>query len=137
MEQLVAQPNGRWDVNTLVSPALAAALEAAPARSVEEADAIFQELHDALEALHKGKSEWGLAGLARRVASVASVLTHQIRGMPMLPLRPTAAALIHVCPQPCRMTPPHRTTTCAAWPRPLSCTSSECGCGYGQWMRAV
>lgn len=58
--QLVAVNDGRWDVNTLISPALAAELEAAAAGkgSEEEADlAAIQQLHDALEAMERGQSE--------------------------------------------------------------------------------
>lgn len=58
MSRLVMEDNGRWDVNAAISPALAAALEAAPARSDDEADASIQQLHDALAALEKGKSEF-------------------------------------------------------------------------------
>lgn len=64
MSQLVLEDTGRWDINTLISPALAAALEAAPA--LPEGDAVdpgLARLHDALQKLERGESErrgWGV-----------------------------------------------------------------------------
>lgn len=52
----MADDSGRWDASSPISPALAAALEAAQVAS-EEDDLALQQLTQAVEALEKGQSE--------------------------------------------------------------------------------
>lgn len=59
------EDTGRWDVNTFISPALAAALEAAPPLPEDKIDPCLEKLRDALEKLERGESECrGPAGVA-------------------------------------------------------------------------
>ena len=61
MSDLLADPgNERWDVNTMISPALAEALKAAP--EGEDADTATEELGEAADALSSGRGEL-LSGL--------------------------------------------------------------------------
>lgn len=57
LPDLVLENTGRWDVNTRISPALAAALEAAPALPMDATDPTLVKLRDALEKLDRGESE--------------------------------------------------------------------------------
>jgi hypothetical protein len=49
---------GRYDVTTLISPALAAALEAAPEGGDEVVEGVMQQLNDAVERLERGQGGW-------------------------------------------------------------------------------
>ncbi|KAI7835781.1 hypothetical protein COHA_010324 [Chlorella ohadii] len=59
MSELVLEDTGRWDVNTFISPALAAALEAAPPLPEDKIDPCLEKLRDALEKLERGESTPG------------------------------------------------------------------------------
>lgn len=51
------EDTGRWDVNTFISPALAAALEAAPPLPDDKVDPSLEQLQAALEKLERGQGE--------------------------------------------------------------------------------
>ena len=51
ISELVHEDTGRWDINTFISPALAAALEAAPALPEDAADPSLEKLKAAREKL--------------------------------------------------------------------------------------
>jgi hypothetical protein len=85
---------GRYDVTTLISPALAAALEAAPEGGEEVVEGVMQQLNDAVERLERGQGGrcvgqgrlvdgWGGAGGAVGVVRPCSG-QQQIPGDPSL-----------------------------------------------------
>lgn len=55
LPELVYEDTGRWDVNTFISPALAAALEAAPPLPDDKVDPSLEQLQAALEKLERGQ----------------------------------------------------------------------------------
>lgn len=57
LSELVYEDTGRWDVNTFISPALAAALEAAPPLPDDKVDPSLEQLQAALEKLERGQGE--------------------------------------------------------------------------------
>ncbi|PRW45589.1 histone-lysine N-methyltransferase SMYD3 [Chlorella sorokiniana] len=59
MSELVYDDTGRWDINTFISPALAAALEAAPPLPEDRTDPTLEQLQAALDKLERGEELGG------------------------------------------------------------------------------